>query len=102
MRLHRDHRYATDLLAGLAVILVLTEGGYAVAASPRQPSSALTAEEAMACIRTAVATQTGLVKEVEGEEKKGQRLCEVEIVDATGKRHKLYVDVATNQVVQTK
>jgi hypothetical protein len=43
-----------------------------------------------------------LVKGVEGEDKKGQRLCGVKIVDETGKRHKLQVDVRTNQVVKAK
>jgi hypothetical protein len=92
---------ATDLLAGLVVTLLLT-GGHALAATPAQSPSALTADEAIACIRTAVAAQAGLVKEVEGDDKKGQRLCEVKIVDETGKRHKLHVDVQTNQVVKVK
>jgi uncharacterized membrane protein YkoI len=98
----RLHRCATDLLAGLVVTLLLTGGGHAVAASKGQSTSALTSDEAIACIRTAVATQAGLVKEVEGDEEKGQRVCEVKIVDETGKRHKLHVDVQTNQVVKTK
>jgi len=72
-------------------------------AHPTGPStSALTAEEAIACIRTAVAAQAGLVKEVEGDDEKGQRRCEVKIVDETGKRHKLHVDVQTNQVAKAK
>ena len=33
---------------------------------------------------------------------KAKRLCEVKIVDETGKRHKLQVDVQTNQVVKAK
>ena len=98
----RLHRYATDLLAGLVVTLLLTGGGHAVAASAGQSTKALTPEEAIACIRTAVATQAGLVKEVEGDEEKGLRVCEVKIVDETGKRHKLHVDVQTNQVVKAK
>ena len=46
--------------------------------------------------------EAGWVKGVEGEDKQGKRLCEVKIVDETGKRHKLHVDVATNQVVKAK
>jgi 2-phospho-L-lactate transferase/gluconeogenesis factor (CofD/UPF0052 family) len=92
---------ATDLLAGLVITLLLT-GGHALAAPPGQPTSALTADEAIACIRSVVAAQAGLVKEVEGDDEKGKRLCEVKIVDETGKRHKLHVDVQTNQVVKAK
>jgi hypothetical protein len=99
MRLHLG---ATDLLAGLVVTLLLTGGARAVAAPTGPSPSALTAEEAIACIRTAVAARAGLVKEVEGDDEQGKRLCEVKIVDETGKRHKLQVDVQTNQVVKAK
>jgi hypothetical protein len=97
----RPFQRATDLLVGLVVILLLT-GGYALAASSGKQISALTADEAIACIRTAVAAQTGLVKGVDGDDKKGKHLCEVKIVDETGKRHTLQVDVETNQVVKVK
>jgi hypothetical protein len=72
------------------------------AASPGPPPEALTADEAIACIRTAVAAQAGWIKDVEGDKDGGKRLCEVELVDETGKRHKLHVDVQTNQVVKAK
>jgi hypothetical protein len=98
----KRHHSASDLLAGLALTLLLTGGGHAVAASSEQSTSALTADEAIACIRTAVAAQAGRVREVEGDEDGGKRLCEVKIVDETGKRHKVHVDLQTNQVVKTK
>jgi hypothetical protein len=93
---------ATDLLAGLVVTLLLIGGGHAMAASTGLSRSALTTDEAIACIRTVAAAQAGLVKGVEGEDKQGQRLCEVKIVDETGKRHTLQVDVQTQQVVKAK
>jgi hypothetical protein len=98
----RRHQYVTDLLAGLVITLCLTGGGHAVAAPSDQPTSALTVDEAITCIRTAVAAQAGLVKEVEFDDEKGKRFCEVKILDETGKRHKLQIDVQTNQVVKTK
>ena len=49
-----------------------------------QPASALTVDEAIACLRTAVATQAGLVKEVEGDDETGKRFCEVKIADERG------------------
>jgi uncharacterized membrane protein YkoI len=63
---------------------------------------ALAADHVIACIRSAVAAQAGLVKEVEVEYKRGQWLCEVDIVDDTGHKYELSVDVTTNQVVKTE
>jgi hypothetical protein len=93
---------AADRLAGLALILLLLGGGLAGAASSDPPPEALTAGEAIACLRTAVATQAGLIKDVEGDQEGGKRLCEVELVDDTGKRHTLHIDVQTNQIVKAK
>lgn len=98
----RQYRCAADRLAGLALTLLLLGGGLAGAASPDPPPEALTADEAIACIRTAVAAQAGWIKDVEGDQEGGKRLCEVELVDDTGKRHKLHIDVQTNQVVKVK
>jgi hypothetical protein len=98
----RRYPYATDLLAGLVMTLLFTGGGPAVAAPADRPPETLTADEAIACIRTAVAAQAGWVKEVEGDDDGGKRLCEVKIVDEAGKRHTLHIDVQTNQVVKTK
>ena len=67
-----------------------------------RPEEALTADEAIACIQTAVAAQAGYIKEVEGDDDGGKRLCEVKIVDQTRKRHTLHIDVQTKQVVKTK
>ena len=73
-----------------------------VVAHADKNTQALAADHVIACIRTAVAVHPGLVKEVEAEYERGQWLCEVKLVDETGKRHKLHVDVATNQVVKAK
>jgi hypothetical protein len=90
------------MLAGLVAVLLLSAGSTLVTAHARETPNALAADHVMACIQTAVAVQAGLVKEVEVEYEGGQWLCEVKLVDERGKRHKLYVDVATNQVVKTK
>ena len=49
-----------------------------------------------------MAAEAGLVKDVEVEYERGQWLCEVKLVDEAGKRHTLYVDVTTNQVVKAR
>jgi len=90
------------MLAGLCATVLLTIGGMVVAAHSAQTTPALAADHVIACIRTAVAAQAGLVKEVEVEYEGGQWLCEVKLVDESGKRYKLHVDVTTNQVVKAK
>jgi hypothetical protein len=95
-------RSANNRLVGLLAVLLLTAGGMMAAAHTSATPKALAADHVIACIRTAVAAQPGLVKEVEAEYERGQWLCEVKLVDDAGKRHKLHVDVATNQVVKTK
>jgi uncharacterized membrane protein YkoI len=86
----------------LCALLLLTAGGMMVVAHADKNTQALAADHVIACIRTAVAVQPGMVKEVEAEYERGQWLCEVKLVDEAGKRHKLHVDVATNQVVKAK
>jgi hypothetical protein len=94
--------YANALWASVCVTLLLTAGGMVRATHAGKNTEALAADHVIACIRTAVAAQPGLVKEVEAEYERGQWLCEVKVVDDAGKRHKLHVDVATNQVVKGK
>jgi hypothetical protein len=98
----KAHHSATTLLAALVVTLLLTGGAFVIATAQSPPKEALTAAEAIACIQTAMTAQAGFIKEVEGDDDGGKRLCEVKIVDETGKRHKLHIDVQTNQVVKTK
>ncbi len=97
----RRSRAKVDRWTWRVIPLLLRGGGATVAALPDPPREALTAEEAIACMRTAVAAQAGWVKDVEGEDQRGFRLCEVTIVDATGKRHTLHSDVETQQVLKT-
>jgi hypothetical protein len=93
---------ATIMLAGLLATLLLTAGNMAGVAHAGKTPPALAADHVVACIRTAVAAQAGLVKEVEVKYKRGQWLCEVEIVDDTGQKHDLRVDVTTNTVVKAE
>jgi uncharacterized membrane protein YkoI len=82
--------------------MLLLIGGMAVGAHATDTTSALTADQTIACIRTALAAQPGMINEVEAEEKSGQHLCEVEIIAENGQKYELHVDVATNQVVKVE
>jgi uncharacterized membrane protein YkoI len=89
-------------LAGFCAMLLLTVGGIVAAAHAGETHTALTAEHIIACVRTAVAAQAGLIREVEVKHKRGQWLCEVDLVDDSGQEFEVDVDVATDQVVRTK
>jgi hypothetical protein len=73
-----------------------------VAAHAAPTTPGLTATQATTCIQTAIAAQSGMVTKVEVEEKSRQQLCEVGIVDTNGKKHRVQIDVGTNQVVKAK
>jgi hypothetical protein len=89
-------------LTALLGVLLFTAGGLVLTAHADRTTPGLTADHVIACIRTAVAAQAGLVREVEVEYERGLWLCEVKLVDDVGKRHELYVDVASNRVVKVK
>jgi uncharacterized membrane protein YkoI len=95
---------ARTRFVGFLTTLLLTAGGMVVTAHADDDEGtwALTADQAMACIQTALSAQSGSVKEVEAEDEEGQQLCEVKLVDETGKRYTLHVDVTTNQVIKIK
>jgi uncharacterized membrane protein YkoI len=97
----RHRQIAQPLRVGLLAVLLIT-GGLVTAARADKTTSGLAADQVIACVKTAVAAQAGLVKDVEVEYERGQWLCEVKLVDEAGKRHTLHVDVATNQVVKAK
>jgi hypothetical protein len=81
---------------------LFTSGGLVVTAHAAPTTPGLTATQATTCIQTAMAAQSGMVTKVEVEEKSKQQLCEVGIVDTNGKKHRVQIDVGTNQVVKAK
>ena len=61
----------------------------------------LPADQIVAAIQAAVASQPGQVKDVEVDHKRNNRVeVEVEIVTADGKERKVRIDPATRQVIQ--
>jgi hypothetical protein len=95
-------RCAKSWLVGLAATLLLGTGGVVGVTNAAQTSPALTADHVVACIRTAVAAQAGAIEKVEVKYRRGQWLCEVELVDEAGQEYELRIDVATYQVVKTE
>jgi uncharacterized membrane protein YkoI len=101
-RIMSIHQHAERVLAGVVAVIMATGGGLTVSAQMTSRHTTITAEQAIACIRTAGTAKPGLVKEVEAEDEKGSRLCEVEIVAENGQEYKVYVDVNTDKVVEIK
>jgi hypothetical protein len=81
-------------------MLLLIGGAMTVEAYASDGTSGLTADQTIACIRAALTAQPGLINEVDVDDKRGQRLCKVEIMAENGRRDGLHVDVATSRVVK--
>lgn len=84
-----------------AVVLGACFAG-SVAAQGQRPAENITAEEAIACIRAATASEGGRVDGLEVEVKAGRVICEVEIVGENGRKSEVRVDVSTNEVIDTR
>lgn len=91
---HRGRRFFAAVL--------FTVGATVGAVYAERATPGLTADQATACIQAATTAQAGMITKVEAEERRGQRLCEVRIVDNSGKKHQLQVDANTRQVVKAK
>jgi hypothetical protein len=88
----------TRMVAGLFATLLFTVGGLVMAAHAARNTPGLTATQATTCIQTATAAQSGMLTKVEVEEKSGQQLCEVGIVDSNGKKHRVQVTVSATKL----
>ena len=82
--------------------LVMTAAAFpALSAEPRAPKH-LTAEQAVACIKSAVAAKAGNVRELEAKVESNKTVCEVEIIASDGKKFEIYVDVASGKVLRVE
>jgi hypothetical protein len=99
--MHQQYR-TKIILAGVCATWLLTVGSLGGTAHANRAKPALAADHVIACIRTASAAQTGLIREVDVKYKRGQWLCEVNMVDDVGQKYELTVDVTANQVIKTE
>lgn len=60
----------------------------------------LTTDQAVSCIKLAVAARAGNVRELEVDVENNRTICEVEVIDSKGKKFEVYVDVAANKVLR--
>ena len=93
------------LMLGCLLVFVLAAGGLGMRAKgwgARESKAAISADQLIACVRTAVASKPGNVRAVEAESEGDKVLCEVEILAQDGKTYEIEVDVATNAVTEVE
>src|SRR5688500_3924396 len=93
------------VLGGSLLALVLAAGGLGMRAEgrgARESKASISADQLIACVRTAVAAKPGNVRAVEAESEGDKLLCEVEILAQDGKTYEVEVDVASNTVVEVE
>lgn len=97
------------IVAGSSLVFVfalaLAVFGYVIQVegrSAKKAKVAISADQVIASIRTAVAAKPGNLVGVEVENEGGKTLCEVEILTPDGKTYEVEVDVASNTLVEVE
>ena len=72
------------------------------AAQGGRPPKDITADEAVACIRTAAAAKAGRVRELDVKIENGAKICQVEIAADDRRKYEVHVDVVTNKVLRVE
>ena len=93
------------LTLGCLIALMLAAGGLGMRAEgqgAKESKASLSADQAVACVRTAAASKPGNVRAMEAEVEGGKVVCEVEILAPDGKTYEVVVDVTSNAVVEVE
>jgi uncharacterized membrane protein YkoI len=92
------------MFACLIAIVMLTAGFQITAEGQggQDTKAAITADQTIDSIRTAIAAKPGKVRDVDVENEGGKTICEVEILGQDGKVYDVRVDVATNTVIKVE
>lgn len=70
-----------------------------LSAEPRAPKH-VSADQAIACIKAALAAKPGNITELEVKTERNKTVCEVELIASDGKKFEVYVDVASGKVMR--
>ena len=99
----------TKLVVGLSlgclIALMMAVGGLGIKAqgeNGKESKAALSADQVIVCIKTAVAAKPGNVRAMEAESEDGKIICEVEVLAQDGKTYEVEVDVASNTVIEVE
>lgn len=85
-------------MLGCSSALVLAIGLVGIKANGQVTTGAVTTEQVIASIRTAVAAKPGNVEEVAVDDEDGKAIVEVEILALDGTTQEVVVDAVTNTV----
>jgi uncharacterized membrane protein YkoI len=91
------------LMLGCLIAIALSTGGFRKTAEGQgnqDTKVAISADQMIESIKTAIAAKPGKVLEVEVEKEGDKTICEVEILGQDGKAYDVRVDVATNSVIK--
>lgn len=87
------------ILVGAMIAIAMIAFGILVYAQTKQAKATATAEQATACINTAVAARPGGIDDLDIDRKAGKIVCKVGIVSTGGKEYDITVDLADNKVI---
>ena len=101
------NRKIATILAGGALALAVAGGSLKAWGDQDEKDGdevkvALSADQLIASIRTAVAAKPGRVLETESESEGGKTHCDVVVLGDDGKTYEVEVDVATNKVSEVE
>lgn len=91
----------TSTLGSMALYFLLATP-LAWSADTAKAPKHLTTDQAVSCIKLAVAARAGNVRELEVDVENNRTICEVEVIDSKGKKFEVYVDVAANKVLRVE
>ena len=103
--MQRRRKQLGGLLLGCLIALTMAVSGLVVSArsqGAKDSGAAISADQVIACIRTAVAAKPGDVRAMEAENEGGKVICEVEVVAQDGKTYEVEVDVASNTATEVE
>jgi uncharacterized membrane protein YkoI len=92
-----------SLMFACLIAIGLSTGGVLITAEgqgAQDTKMAISSDQMIASIKTAIAAKPGKVREVEVDKEGDKTICEVEILDQDGKAYDVRVDVATNTVIK--
>ena len=74
--------------------------GAAGAGQSERAEKHVTVDQAIGCLKAAVSSRAGQIRDLEVDIKDGRTICEVKVVGANGKRSEVDVDAATFKVLK--
>jgi uncharacterized membrane protein YkoI len=101
----KQRKQLGGLVTGCLIVLTLAVSVWIASAwsqNAKDSRAAVSADQAIACVRTAVTAKAGDVRSMEVDNEDGKLICEMEILAQDGKSYEVEVDVASNTVTDVE